>query len=611
VGVGVRILLVEDNPSDAVLVRTWLRSEGVDDWLLQRVESLDEALQALADGEPDAVLLELHLPDSTGLLTLERIVGVARPTPVLVMTGHGDAELEDRALRLGAADFIAKSRVSGPGLVRALRNASRRAQLLDTLRRSQQSFRAIVQRSGDGQVVCTGDGGLLYANPAALVYADLQGVALKIVLADGTGDVALTLPTRSGDVRAVLASRSVTSWEGVPAALLALRDVTLVRQAEARARAREAQAEQAERLGGLGRLAGGIAHEFNNLLMVIQGHAELLAGRSDDPRVHRHAGAISHASDRAAAIARQLRVFASRDRTAPEPVELAQAIRATLGTLRDPLGDGVVLDASLGPDAIRCSLVPGQLEQVLINLVSNARDAMPGSGRITLSLVPEPRDSRPGVCLTVQDDGAGMDAETRSRALEPFFTTKDVGGGTGLGLSAVYGIVRQAGGELGLDSTPGVGTRVSIWLPLLDAPDPPEVPAALPAPQADHGVILVAEDEPALRMVVATALTRAGHEVLEAEHPAAALALPAADLDRVQVLVSDYAMPGASGLDLYRRLSERLPGLGFILVSGYTRGAQVAKTDLPPHGVFLQKPFALRELQVQVSRQLELRAERT
>ncbi len=600
-----RILLVEGRPSDAVSVRTWLAADPSAHHDVLVVTRLDDGLQVFAESTPDVVLLDLHLPDSEGLISLERMVVVAGSTPVLVMTEDDDPELEERALRLGAADLIAKARVSGVGLSRALRNATRRAALQGRLRRSQESFRAIVERSGDGLVVCSGGGEVLYANPSALVFPGLQGTCLEVLKAPGTGDVECTLQTRGGAERVVLVSRSVTTWDGRTAGLLSFRDVTLRRAAEAETRRREERSQQSQRLGGLGRLAGGIAHEFNNLLMVIRGHAELLEARSDDARIHRHARHITTAADRSTAIARQLMVFASRDRASPEELDLVATLEASVGSLRKLLGEDIALVLELGAERPGCRLIPGQLEQLLVNLVSNARDAIDGAGRVTLRLDPHERDGQRGVRLVLADDGSGMSPDTLARALEPFFTTKEVGAGTGLGLSAVYGIVSQAGGDLGLESELGEGTRVSVWLPTVAAATALEPPRVAPSRTAESALVLVAEDEPTLRQIVVTALARAGHELLEAGSPGEALGLPADQLARVQVLVSDYAMPGGNGLQLYEQLVARGIRPGFVLVSGYTRGARAARTDLPPGAVFLQKPFSLKELAAAVDGQLQ------
>ncbi len=603
-----RVLLVEDDLADVAWFERLLERDPDGRHELRIARDLEEGLETLEAWTPDAVVLDLGLPDSQGVLTVERVALAAGGVPVLVQTGLNDPELGDQVLRCGAADFIVKGRLSAEGLGRALRNAHQRHQLQVRLQRSRTTFSGIVERSRDGLLVCTHFGEVLYANPIALRYRHLQAACMEALRRAGMGNVELQLQLRNQESRTVLVGRSRTIWHDQPALLFSLRDITALREAEQRVKLQQERSQQAQQLAALGRLAGGIAHEFNNLLMVIRGHSELLADVSEDEGVLRHARQIAQAADRSTDITRQLMVFAARDDQEPQPVPVDQVVRSTSGSLRKVIGEDIELEAEVRSGPVRVNLVPGQLEQILVNLVSNAKDAIHNVGRVIVRVGTEVLDGSEFVVLEVEDDGEGMDDQTLSRAFDPFFTTKDVGEGTGLGLSAVFGIVSHAGGRMRLTSDVGAGTRVAIWLPLLDEESslPPEPEEPLPSgPQGRRGLVLVAEDEDELRVLVEHALDHAGYDVLSVPDPASAMDLPMADLQRVEVLVSDYAMPGATGLELYQRLGKLGLSVGFVLISGYARGAEAARAHLPPEAVFLQKPFRLKALIEEVGLQVE------
>jgi signal transduction histidine kinase len=394
----------------------------------------------------------------------------------------------------------------------------------------------------------------------------------------------------------------------------------------ARQQAVEAQLQQAQKMEVVGQLAGGIAHDFNNLLAVIGGHLEEATARlAPAPAPVRAAvdeelASVRRTADRAAAVVRQLLAFSRHQVLAPGRLELGAAVREAGPLLQPVLGPDVAWRVEVDPAAGPVVADRGQVEQVLLNLVLNARDAIHATGRggtITVSVAPGHAPSvmadaagvapRAWVRLTVADTGTGMDAATLGRVFEPFFTTKTVGAGSGLGLAMVYGIVQQSGGQVHVASTPGVGTTVTIDLPAAPVaapvPPPPPVSAAAgaptaaaptgPAPDGGAPIVLLAEDEPALRRIAQRALTRAGFTVLACEDGAAAWAAWQAHRAGIVAVVSDVRMPGMDGHALRDAIRAECASLPILLISGY---AELALAVHGPADGFLEKPFTTARL---------------
>jgi signal transduction histidine kinase/DNA-binding response OmpR family regulator len=364
------------------------------------------------------------------------------------------------------------------------------------------------------------------------------------------------------------------------------------RNAEALERAEE-QLRQSQKMEAVGRLAGGIAHDFNNLLTVIGGHAQLLLEElPPDTAARREVETIANAADRAATLTAGLLAFSRKQVVHPRVMALDQLLRSMSGLLRRMLGENITVSVRSASDVGHVHVDPGQMEQVVMNLAVNARDAMPQGGRLTLSLENVTLEAAPGetvppgayVLLAVSDTGVGMTAETRARAFEPFYTTKPAGKGTGLGLSTVYGIVTQSRGDIRIESEPGHGTTFRIYLPRVDGPaEPTPVTDATSLPVGTETVLLV-EDEEAVRRLAATALRRLGYTVLEAADAARALAIFEEQRGAVDLVVTDVVMPGMSGPALAERLRGIQPAVRVLFVSGYAEEA-------PEGPAFLAKPY--------------------
>ncbi|MCC7265637.1 MAG: response regulator [Candidatus Latescibacteria bacterium] len=386
------------------------------------------------------------------------------------------------------------------------------------------------------------------------------------------------------------------------------RDISERRAMEEALRKSEEQLRQSQKLEAIGQLAGGVAHDFNNLLTVIISSAELLSMRlpTDDP-CSRFTAEILDAGDRAAALTRQLLAFSRKQVLAPEVLDLNDAIDDIAKMLRRLIGENILLTTLLSPDICRVKVDPGQLEQVIINLAVNARDAMPGGGRLIIETSDAQLDatycrtrpeSRPGryALLSLIDTGVGMSAEVKARIFEPFFTTKGTGLGTGLGLATVFGIIRQSEGHIEVDSEVGAGTAFRIYLPASEAPA--ATPAAAAAQRDGRGseTILLVEDEEPVRKLACLALEASGYQVLAAGNGREALDLAAAPNTRVDLLLTDVVMPELGGPELAARLQQLCPAIKVLYMSGYIGDTLLRHGFSTPSDSFLQKPFSPNSL---------------
>ncbi|BBH68488.1 histidine kinase [Actinoplanes sp. OR16] len=415
----------------------------------------------------------------------------------------------------------------------------------------------------------------------------------------------------------------------------AVRDITdRLRAAEERARLRE-EAERAElqnqlqrtqRIESLGQLAGGIAHDFNNLIAVISNYAEFIADTAadhlpasdDEPHderhtwiaeIHRDGQQIQRAAQRGAALTRQLLAFARQDVTRPRVIELGDVVHQVEDMLRRSLGEHILLTTRCAADCGPVLFDPGQMEQVLVNLAVNARDAMPGGGVLTIDTARVLVDadylaSGPAIAageysrVRVSDTGTGMPREVIDRVFEPFFTTKAPGEGTGLGLAMVYGLVTAAGGSVGITSEPGMGTTITIMLPVTDRDSAPAAPAT--GPQHDvrgqGQTILLVEDEPALRQVCRRLLSGNGYHVLVPEDSTAAAELARCRGTGIDLVLTDVIMPRLLGTDLAAQVTAAHPNIRVLFMSGYATPVLAAQGTLAPGVNLLEKPFTSGEL---------------
>jgi len=430
-------------------------------------------------------------------------------------------------------------------------------------------------------------------------------------------------PTRPGVFRHLMKDGTVIevetvgnpmSFNGRPAIMVLVNDVTEHRRLEE-------QVRQVQRMEAVGRLAGGVAHDFNNLLTVISGYTEMLVKSLHDRAADkRRAEEIQRAAARAAELTRQLLAFGRKQVMEPRVLDLDQVVRGMLPMLSRLMGEHVEMRVERAPALGRVKADPGQIEQVVMNLAINARDAMPGGGSLVVELAdvdlagtaagPDaPLRSGPHVMLAVRDTGCGMDAATQARIFEPFFTTKELGKGTGLGLATVYGIIQQSGGTIRVESEPGRGSVFRVYLPRVDeAAEAAETAAAAGAAGSGHETVLVVEDEPVVRALVRDVLAAHGYHVLVAGNAHEALRAEQACLEPIALLVTDVVMPGPSGRELAQEFSRRRPRARVLFVSGYANDAFVNRGLLQPGTWFLQKPFSPEVLAARVREILDAEA---
>jgi len=370
----------------------------------------------------------------------------------------------------------------------------------------------------------------------------------------------------------------------------------------------EEQFRQSQKLEAVGRLAGGVAHDFNNLLTVILGYVEMiLLEPENSPSIQDSAREVQYAANRASTLTAQLLAFSRRQISQPKVLHLNDVVEHSLKMLRRVIGEDVEIAAHLDPDLRAVKVDPSQIDQLLVNLVVNSRDAMPHGGALTIEtrnvILDDTYAGRhigvspgPYAMLAVSDTGGGMTPEVRDRIFEPFFTTKEAGRGTGLGLSIVYGIVKQNGGEILVYSEPGQGTTFKVYFPIAEEAE--DVLAAENGANelGGHETILLCEDETSIRKLVRSLLVKKGYHVLEAESPLRAVEIAREYAEPIHLLLTDVVMPQMSGFELARELAETRPSMKVLYTSGYTDNRLSGTWVMEPGAPFLQKPFTASSL---------------
>jgi two-component system, cell cycle sensor histidine kinase and response regulator CckA len=495
----------------------------------------------------------------------------------------------------------------------------------EALRQSESRYRSLVQSAVYGIYRSSVDGRFLDVNPA-LIHMLGYDSADEVVKLDPQREVfvepaeherllqefqrtgcldsaEVRWKRKDGSVITVrLSGRAATELDEADQALeIIAEDIT-------ERRALEDQFRQAQKMEAVGRLAGGVAHDFNNLLMVVSGYTEVLMEALDqnDPLLVK-VQAIQQAADRATTLTRQLLAFSRKQLLELKVVDVNSIVADMERLLRPLIGENIDLTTKLTPNVGHTRADAGQLEQVIMNLVVNAKDAMPDGGRILIQTSEADPDTarrehsliEPGtyILLSVSDTGAGMDRETQSRIFEPFFTTKEKGKGTGLGLSTVYGIVKQGGGYIFAQSEPGCGTTFRIYLPrVADPADSPRVDKHAQAAAGGSETVLLVEDEESVRELVRETLKTRGYTVIEASDGIAGMRVSEEYQGNIEILITDVVMPGMSGRELAKRVAAARPNIRVLYLSGYTEDAIIHEGALEPGTGFLQKPFTLQVL---------------
>jgi len=657
----VRVLVVDDDERNLLAIETVL--EDIGEVVVAR--SGEEALRHLLKGDFAVILLDVYMPGMDGYETAHIIRSreQTKRIPIVFLSAvNKETEHLIRGYSMGAVDYVFKpvdpvvlrSKVAVFvdlfAKTREIEHKARHEQaLLDAnlranaellraeqeLRRAEQRQAAIIQSlpillylepltcdprcptfvSGDFPAMTGYAFAEVLENPALwaarLHEEDRDRVLLALDERARTGRLSVEYRWRCADGsfkhfhdQAVL----LKDPGGVPVEYAGtLTDVT-------ERRLLESQLVHAQKMDAIGKLTGGIAHDFNNLLAAVLGGIGLIERRAELAEEHRKIlGMTRRAADQGTELVGRLLAFARRQQLQPAPVDLASLHKGVHDLLSHTLGGLVELEWQLPDYDWRAFADRSQLELALMNLIINARDAMPEGGTITTRASSRlidsghPLDLPPGryVALEVADQGSGIPPEIMEKVLEPFFTTKPVGKGTGLGLSMVYGFARQSGGTLQLRSAPGEGTRATIWLPEASADEQRAEPApcAVDEPQLPPLTILLVDDHPEVRITTAALLRELGHQVLEALSGAEALDLLKADASRIDLLLSDYAMPQLSGTDIVAAARECRPGLPALLVTGYADADEIG--ERPSDVAILSKPFTVPDLASALARTVQ------
>ena len=640
----IRVLFIEDDPDSHERVRRALAGERPR-FTLECVQVLSAGIERLSRGNVDVLLVDLSLPDSAHRETLEKLRELVHDLPVIVLTAGGDPDEGLALVRRGAQDYIPKGMQSLKGtLGRSLRFSVARWRADAALRASGRRYRELLERAADVIMQFRiDDHGLpipqfvnrkfeqltgykraeLYAHPELafeLVHPEQRALARRLAAGQVTEGSRIRWLTRDGRVKWLdwQASALVRSF-GPSVVQCFCRDVTAQVEAERELEKAREQLTRAQKVAAVGQLTAGVAHDFNNLLTVITHHAEFAQDcPTESESLREDIRQILAAGDQARSLTQQLLAFSRCEPSAIKPTDLNELVIRMERMLRRLLGDDIVLSSRLAVDLWATEVDDHAFQQVLLNLAVNARDAMPEGGTLTMETCNVAIGSGSGalheldmvagayVKVSVVDTGVGMDEETRGRVFEPFFSTKPPGRGTGLGLSICHRLVRQANGYVGVQSSPGAGTTICIYLPRSDRL-PRQEAEQVRVEQQGAGTerILLVENDAAVRVPMARALRERGYDVLTAADGHEALRVSQEAKPIIALLLTAVVMPGMSGCTLATRLGRANAGLRVLYTTGCSREI------IERHGVagsgatVLQKPFAPDVLALRVREVLD------
>ncbi|MEX2156902.1 MAG: response regulator [Gemmatimonadales bacterium] len=633
----VRVLMLEDSEHDAALIRRELgRLPAPSD--IRHVATEAAFVAALTEFAPHIVLSDHNIPSFGGWAALELAQRALPHAPFILITGSLDEETAVAYLKAGATDYILKDRLVrlGPAVVEALQRARQRR----ALRHHERLLRQIIDANPSLIFVKDWDGRFVLVNQAV---AEIYGTTVDSLVGKTDADfnpneeevahflrndrevMSSARPKLIAEEPVTHPGTRETRWfqtikvplrlpnDDFPKLLGVATEITERKRLEQ-------QLLQSQKMEAVGQLAGGVAHDFNNILTAIVGYTDLLAADfSPNDRHLEDLEEIRKAARRAAALTRHLLAFSRKQVLEPRVIDLNTIVQNLDKMLRSLISENIDLRTAYAPKLAAARADPNQLEQVIMNLAINARDAMPEGGTLTIETGNATLDATyaahhlsvvPGeyVMLAVSDTGSGMDEDTKARIFEPFFTTKPPGRGTGLGLSTVYGIVKQSGGNIWLYSEPGKGTTFKVYLPAVDAAaEEPGKPAVNAVRKGGRETILVVEDDEQLRRLAHRALAGQGYAVLEADRGATALDIARRHKGRIDLLLTDVVMPDTNGRKLAEALLGERPGLRVLFMSGYPDGA-IAHHGMLDDGVaYLAKPFTTEAVTRKVREILDTR----
>jgi signal transduction histidine kinase len=607
----VKILLVEDSPGEARLVREKLSGAGESRFELTHAVRLDEAFGFLDEASFDVLLLDLGLPDSQGLDTFLRANARAPHLPVVIMTGLEDESLGAEAVRNGAQDYLVKGHVGGGLLVRAIRYAIERKQAHEEI----ESLAMFPGENPSPVLRVSSDGTILYANPSGSSLLGYWETAVGRPVPPTVGELVSAVHS-SGEFWITdvgfddrLFSFVITPVPGADHVHMYGRDIGEHRRLEQHVR-------QMQKMEAIGTLAGGVAHDFNNLLTGILGYANELKLNSDPgDEVHGAASVIENAATRAAELTRQLLGFARKGKIKDVPVDVHRLIQEVVSVLSHTLDRRISTSQQLRAQPSYVLGDPPQLQQVLLNLGVNARDAMPAGGELVFETCAAELDEEycqdhlgasPGryLMISVTDTGTGIPSHIVDRIFEPYFTTKEEGKGTGMGLAMVYGIVKNHGGSVRVYSENGRGTTFKVYLPVATAPPPVILEGRHETPVPGKGRILIVEDEDVIQRMATRMLEHLGYDVVTASDGQEGVEYYEQHGSEIDIVIIDMIMPRMNGRECFRRLREMNPEVKAILSTGY--GLDSAVRELLGDGMigYVQKPYVVGQLSEAVAKAL-------
>ncbi len=655
------ILVVDDEPQNIELLEAYLVPQGYE---IVKAANGEEALGKLSDNQIDLILLDVMMPGMDGFEVTRRVRqdNTHRLIPIILVTVLREAEDRVRGIEAGCDDFISYpfDKMELLARVRSLLQIKAYNDLMSNYRKELES--EVTRRTAELEHAFIFQQRLIDALPVPVFYKDLEGKYLgcnssfekffgqKREQVSGKSVYELS-PKEFADIyhekdRALLQNPGIQIYESVvkdtdgvvhnvifhKATFLnmdgsvggligAILDITDRKRMEEENAALQDQLRQSQKVEAIGQLAGGIAHDFNNLLTVIQGNSQLsLMDLQEGDPLKANIEEIQEAAKRAADLTRQLLAFSRKQILEMRVLDLNQVLQRLDKMLRRVIGEDIHLTMFLPESIWKVKADPGQIEQVIVNLAVNARDAMPEGGKLTIETANVELDEeyakrhiavQPGryVMLSMSDTGVGMTPEVRERIFEPFFTTKEKGKGTGLGLSTVYGIVKQSGGNVWVYSEPGQGTTFKIYLPQVDEPLEELKEEVVKEVSRGHETILLVEDEDVVRKLAVRVLKRQGYKVLEAPDGGKAFMLCEAYKEPIHLILTDVVMPGMSGRKLVDRLKVIHPEIKVLYMSGYTDNAILHHGILEPGTNFIQKPFTVESLPRKVREVLDKRSD--
>jgi PAS domain S-box-containing protein len=637
-------MVVEDEGIVAMDIRNSLEAMGYD--ICAAASSGEEALLKADETRPDLVLMDIVLKGEMDGIAAAGLIGGRFHIPVVYLTAYADDDTLQRAKITTPYGYITKP-FTDRELHVAVEIALYRHQAETRIKKTEHRLAAVLRSVGDAVIASDREGRITFMNQTAekltgwrceeaiskklteilgIKPEELENLERHLVEKVMTEGLIINLledhilVAKDGSSTAISDSVApIRDDDGkTPGTVFVFRDISERKQVEQRNKQLQEQLFQAQKMESVGRLAGGVAHDFNNMLGVILGHAELaiLKENADRPLLA-DLLEIKKAAERSADITRRLLAFARKQTIFPQVLDLNETAAGMLKMLQKLIGEDIQLvwqpQANLWP----IKMDPSQIDQILANLSVNARDAIAGTGELTIkttNVIAAEADcaDRPGfvpgeyVLLSVSDSGCGMDQEIKDKLFEPFFTTKEVGKGTGLGLAMIYGIVKQNNGFIDVESEPGLGTTFRIYFPRHNAPaDSPETKETVEPIIGGCETILMAEDEESMLELGAAMLEHLGYKVLRAPLPDEAIRAAQGHSERIDLLVTDVVMPQMNGKKLAETIKSIHPGIATLFMSGYTANVIAHQGILDSDTLFIQKPFTRRALAAMVRKALE------